>query len=330
MTIVEECLNAFAGGLHHTLNFDGIIYRLADDPVEFVYDGLSIMCAPELAVMTDKRLEVLTFKTGSDRFRDSKDAYLRCGAFTCWGRKVLKCVDCKIVDREVFLREGCIDYETHLNDDELGCFLATAREVAGSYSSSAKIRDFPAKPSSNSCRFCDFQKICPEYLAHFEQDYAVPTLRQALQSHESGEEGEEPNETETIDVFLSHVSEDKEQYVRPFARALKAEGITYWLDEAELLWGDSLTRSINAGLRDSRYVICFVSPSFVKRGWPEAELSSAFAKELEEKRTRVLPLMIADLEEFKLDYPLLNAKVYKRWEEGIPTLVKHLKARLQR
>ena len=37
-------------------------------------------------------------------------------------------------------------------------------------------------------------------------------------------------------VFLSHVSEDKEQIVRPFARALFFLGIPYWLDEAELKW----------------------------------------------------------------------------------------------
>jgi hypothetical protein len=41
-------------------------------------------------------------------------------------------------------------------------------------------------------------------------------------------------------VFLSHASEDKDRFVLPFARALRANGVDVWLDKWEILPGDSL------------------------------------------------------------------------------------------
>src|SRR5262249_25249707 len=96
----------------------------------------------------------------------------------------------------------------------------------------------------------------------------------------------------TRDVFLSHSSGDKGSYVLPLARALAANGISYWLDEAEIHWGDRITEKINQGITVSRYVIVFLSPAFLEKNWTLAELGAALARENSSGQTIVLPLII--------------------------------------
>lgn len=82
------------------------------------------------------------------------------------------------------------------------------------------------------------------------------------------------------DVFISHASEDKEEFVRPLAESLTAIGIEVWYDEYTLKLGDSLRGSIDAGLRDSRFGIVVLSPSFFKKNWPQRELDGLVAREM--------------------------------------------------
>jgi len=70
----------------------------------------------------------------------------------------------------------------------------------------------------------------------------------------------------------SHASEDKEALVQPLATALAAFGVRAWYDEFTLEAGDSLSRSIDRGLADSRFGVVVLSPSFILKPWPEYEL----------------------------------------------------------
>ena len=54
------------------------------------------------------------------------------------------------------------------------------------------------------------------------------------------------------DVFICHASEDKETFVRPLAEALHLENIAVWYDEFTLKLGDSIRRSLDKGLKQSR------------------------------------------------------------------------------
>ena len=49
------------------------------------------------------------------------------------------------------------------------------------------------------------------------------------------------------DAFISHASEDKEDFVRPFAILLRERGLNIWYDEFELKIGDKLRRKIDEG-----------------------------------------------------------------------------------
>ncbi len=88
------------------------------------------------------------------------------------------------------------------------------------------------------------------------------------------------------DVFLSHARQDKQAYVIPLARRLDEAGITYWLDEAEIRWGDKISLRISEGLKSSRFVIIFLTQAFLGRNWTETELSAALTRENDEGRER--------------------------------------------
>jgi len=90
----------------------------------------------------------------------------------------------------------------------------------------------------------------------------------------------QPNEQTSYDVFVSHASEDKDEFVRDFVKCLQQNGVKVWYDEFTLRVGDSLRRSIDNGLRNSRYGIVVLSEAFFSKEWPQRELDGLFAKEI--------------------------------------------------
>jgi hypothetical protein len=82
----------------------------------------------------------------------------------------------------------------------------------------------------------------------------------------------------TWDVFVSHASEDKE-FVRELAIGLQNAGLGVWFDEFALEAGDSLRRSIDKGLRESRYGVVVLSPNFFRKEWPQRELDGFVARD---------------------------------------------------
>ena len=133
------------------------------------------------------------------------------------------------------------------------------------------------------------------------------------------------------DVFLCHASEDKAAVVRPLAAALDSAGITFWYDEAEVQWGDSITGRVNEGLRQSRYVLVVLSEASVKKPWPQRELNAALNIEASTGEIRVLPLVVGDPEQRKgilETFPILNDKLFLRWESDPAPVVDALRSRL--
>ena len=53
------------------------------------------------------------------------------------------------------------------------------------------------------------------------------------------------------DVFISHASEDKDDFVRPLAEGLEQRGLRVWFDESTLKVGDSLREAIDHGLGEA-------------------------------------------------------------------------------
>jgi len=82
------------------------------------------------------------------------------------------------------------------------------------------------------------------------------------------------------DVFISHAWEDKEAIARPLAEALRRKGLRVWYDEFTLTLGDSLRRSIDRGLAQSKYGVVILSPNFFAKEWPQKELDGLAAREV--------------------------------------------------
>lgn len=106
----------------------------------------------------------------------------------------------------------------------------------------------------------------------------------------------------------------------PIARKLEQAGISYWLDEAEIRWGDKISSRISEGLANSNFVIVFLTPAFLGRNWTETELSAALTRENDEGRTVVLPIVTGDPHVLLARYPLLRDKKYLEWN-GSPDFI---------
>jgi hypothetical protein len=52
-----------------------------------------------------------------------------------------------------------------------------------------------------------------------------------------------------------------------------------WLDDCELTLGDSLRRSIDQGLAQSRFGVVILSPNFFAKEWPQKELDALVSRE---------------------------------------------------
>jgi hypothetical protein len=91
------------------------------------------------------------------------------------------------------------------------------------------------------------------------------------------------------DAFISHASEDKESFVKPLVSALIDKGYRIWYDEFELKVGDSLRRSIDNGLKKSKYGIVVLSASFFAKNWPQYELDGLVNKEMNGHKV-ILPI----------------------------------------
>ena len=120
-----------------------------------------------------------------------------------------------------------------------------------------------------------------------------------------------PTETggETHDVFISHASEDKDEFVRPLANALINEGLNVWYDEMTLRIGDSLRQKIDKGLANSRVGLVVLSPSFISKGWTNYELDGIVTRTVSGEQV-LLPIWHNITKQQVVDYsPSLADKV---------------------
>lgn len=137
-------------------------------------------------------------------------------------------------------------------------------------------------------------------------------------------------ETAQWDVFISHASEDKEDFVRPLAELLKTHGLKVWYDQFTMTVGDSLRRSIDKGLASSRFGIVVLSPDFLKKEWPQRELDGLVAKEIDGVKV-ILPVWHRLGRKEVLAYsPTLADKIAASSAAGLENVANELLTAIQR
>ena len=116
-------------------------------------------------------------------------------------------------------------------------------------------------------------------------------ITQELRTQHSYEDTEarSPMRNVEYDVFISHASEDKDEFVKPLVIALQNAGYKVWYDDFTLTVGDSLRRSIDNGLKNSRYGIVVVSNAFFAKNWTQYELDGLVTREMEGRKV-ILPI----------------------------------------
>ena len=135
----------------------------------------------------------------------------------------------------------------------------------------------------------------------------------------------QPDPDSTPDVFLSHAHEDKEEVAKPLADALNHHGYSVWLDQYALRVGDSLRRTIDNGLGTCRYGIVILSHSFFRNEWPQRELDGLVAREIQDRRKRILPVWHQITSAEILQYsPTLADRLGVSTEHGMDVVVSEI------
>jgi hypothetical protein len=132
-----------------------------------------------------------------------------------------------------------------------------------------------------------------------------------------------------VDVFLSHAGEDK-VYAAELARALEARGHSVWIDQAELVVGDSLLDELNAALARCRFGLVLLSPIFFEKPWPQFELDALFAL-MGTGESRLLPVWHGVDQVFIAERaPLLLPRFAADSRNGIEAVASQLSAAIKR
>lgn len=100
----------------------------------------------------------------------------------------------------------------------------------------------------------------------------------------------EKKETIEFDVFLSHSSLDKEDYVSELSDKLESKELKIFEDVKVFKIGQSQTDMMNIGILNSKFVVVFLSQNFIKSGWSDYEFKSFLNREINEKRIIILPI----------------------------------------
>lgn len=129
-------------------------------------------------------------------------------------------------------------------------------------------------------------------------------------------------------IFICHATEDKADFVRPLAQALK-QHFEVWYDEYELTLGDSLLKKINEGLASCNYGAVVLSNSFFLKKWPQAELDGLFALE-GTTRKMILPIWKGvTVEDVKKFSPILAGRLGANASEGVEKVVSEIRRAIE-
>lgn len=90
------------------------------------------------------------------------------------------------------------------------------------------------------------------------------------------------------DLFISYAHSDSKVIVQPLVTELEAYGLEVWHDSGEVKIGDSITQSIDDGLRASNYGVAILSQNYFD-GTSDWELKGLVKKHNEEGNV-ILPL----------------------------------------
>lgn len=153
-----------------------------------------------------------------------------------------------------------------------------------------------------------------------QQMFATEQIRQQPATSEQ-------NSLKEYDVFISHSSDDKDDFVDQLAVALRKADIKVWYDSDNIGWGQSIRQEIDKGLTHSKYGIVIISPTFIEKYWTAYEVDGILQKESSTGAPMVLPIwhnVTADAVQ-KYSYSIANRSAMNTAVNTIDEIVENMK-----
>ena len=102
------------------------------------------------------------------------------------------------------------------------------------------------------------------------------------------------------DVFLSYASEDR-QYAVSLKQALNEANVSVWIDVEEVSLGEPILPAIERGIKESRYAVLLLSPSYTAKSWPKVEFDALMKRQIDARGgPGILPLLHGGLSQEQL------------------------------
>ena len=127
---------------------------------------------------------------------------------------------------------------------------------------------------------------------------------------------------EGIRLFLSHTSKDK-PIVRRIGDDLESLGLKIWLDEKQIIAGDSITDKLADGLSKYDVFLIFISKKSVKAPWVKEELRVALNKRVKtDGKLKIIPILLEECEIpiFLEDYVYVDFSDLSKYQDAISFL----------
>lgn len=91
-------------------------------------------------------------------------------------------------------------------------------------------------------------------------------------------------------IFISHSSHD-DAFANQLSDDLRLIGHIPWIDEIEILPGQSIVSAVQSGITKARHAIVILSNAALKSGWVDAEWKEKLWDTLSDQRIRVIPVL---------------------------------------
>ena len=124
-------------------------------------------------------------------------------------------------------------------------------------------------------------------------------------------------------IFFTYSHEDKE-FVDQLARQLAERKAWVWIDRWELNVGDSIVERVQAALQEANAVIIILSPSSVTSSWVQRELASVIYREVQDKKSLIVPVLIKECQIPAFLSDRLYADFRTDFDAGLRTLLEAL------
>lgn len=140
-----------------------------------------------------------------------------------------------------------------------------------------------------------------------------------------------PNDGRSIRVMISYSHVDK-NLARRLAADLQEERLDVWLDEREVLVGDSIHTKVEEGLSGCDYLVALLSPASLESPWVRDEIDAARTREKGSRRIVLLPAVLDGVDEHRLPALLQGRRfaVLAPYDSGLQELVKAVKVHEER